>query len=213
MAAPPLPDQVAACNAYSRLGLPEQPHLFLEFHGTPTSTAEQAALVGELATVNGGSGFAWETTVEGRNRLWKARHDAYHAACALRPGATNWASDVCVPISALPAAVAAVRADIDRSGLTAAIVGHVGDGNFHVQFLIDPDAPEEMATAKAVYARMIERAVAAGGTCTGEHGIGLMKQDYLVKEAGAGGVATMRVIKQALDPLNLLNPGKIFQPD
>lgn len=202
--------QVAACNAYSKLCMPPQPHLFLEFHGTVASTAEQAALAGELASANGGLGFEWASSVEDRNRLWKARHNAYHAACALRPGAINWASDVCVPISQLPAAVLAARDDIDRNNLIAPIVGHVGDGNFHVMFLVDPGKPEEMRSAKDVYNRMIQAAIAAGGTCTGEHGIGMTKQAYLVDEAGEGAVATMRDIKRALDPLGLLNPGKIF---
>lgn len=202
--------QVRACNAFSALGLPEQPYLFLEFHGSPASTEEQAQLVAELAEANGGSGFAWATSSEERNRLWRARHNAYHANRAFRPNATIWASDVAVPISELPNAVLSVRADIERNGLSAPIVGHVGDGNFHVSFLIAPDDPDEKRRAEDVYSRMIHAAIAAGGTCTGEHGIGMVKQDYLIEEAGADAVASMRAIKQALDPLNLMNPGKIF---
>jgi len=202
--------QVRACNAYSALELPEQPHLFLEFHGSAAGTEEQAQMLAELAKENGGSDFTWATSTEERNKLWKARHNAYHAARALRPNTMIWASDVAVPISELPNAVLSVRADIESNGLVAPIVGHVGDGNFHVAFLIDPDDPDEKRRAEEVYARMIHAAIAAGGTCTGEHGVGMMKQEYLIEEAGVEAVATMRAIKHALDPLNLMNPGKIF---
>lgn len=202
--------QVRACNAYSALGLPEQPHLFLEFHGSEAGTSEQAQLVAELAQANGGGDFVWAASTEERNRLWRARHHAYHANCALRPNTTLWASDVAVPISELSSAVLSVRADIERNGLVAPIVGHVGDGNFHVSFMISPDDPDEKRRAEDVYSRMIHAAIAAGGTCTGEHGIGMVKQNHLIEEAGEGAVASMRAIKQALDPLNLMNPGKIF---
>ncbi|MET0371942.1 MAG: FAD-linked oxidase C-terminal domain-containing protein [Sphingobium sp.] len=201
--------QVRACNAYSNLNLPEKPHLFLEFHGSEAATAEQAETALAVASGEGGSGFQWATATEDRNRLWKARHNAYFAAVALRP-ADIWSSDVCVPVSHLADAVLAVRADIDRNGLTAPIVGHVGDGNFHVLFAMDPADPTERARAEAVYAGMIERAIAAGGSCTGEHGIGIVKRKHLISEHGAAAVETMRLIKKALDPRGLMNPGKIF---
>ncbi|MEJ7925608.1 FAD-linked oxidase C-terminal domain-containing protein [Sphingobium sp. AN641] len=202
--------QVRACNAWSHLDLPEKPHLFLEFHGSPTATAEQADMAAMLARGNGGSDFQWTSSTEERNRLWKARHNAYFAAVALKPGAGVWTSDVCVPVSHLSDAVLAVRQDIDANGLTAPIVGHVGDGNFHVLFAIDPDDAGERERAEQVYERMIDRAISVGGSCTGEHGIGLMKRHHLVHEHGEGAVATMRAIKQVLDPRNLMNPGKIF---
>lgn len=201
---------VRACNRHSMLGLTERPTLFLEFHGSENGVAEQAARVREITRDNGGSDFQWAVAPEDRARLWKARHQAYFAGLALRPGCAAVAADICVPVSQLPAAVAAARADIDGAGLLAPIVGHVGDGNFHVLFLLDPaDAPER-ARADEVYERMIERALAAGGTCTGEHGIGLGKRAKLVQEHGADAVEVMRRVKQALDPLGVLNPGKIF---
>jgi D-lactate dehydrogenase (cytochrome) len=202
--------QVRACNAYSGLGLPEKPHLFFEFHGSKAATQEQAETALAIATEEGGSGFEWATATEDRNRLWKARHNAYFASVALRPGAEVWSSDVCVPVSRLADAVLAVRADIDRNGLIAPIVGHVGDGNFHVLFAVDPSDPTERQRAEAVYKAMIERAIAAGGSCTGEHGIGMVKREHLLTEHGASAVGTMRAIKQALDPKSLMNPGKIF---
>jgi D-lactate dehydrogenase (cytochrome) len=202
--------QVRACNAYSKLGLPQKPHLFFEFHGSKAATEEQAATAAELATANGGSQFTWADTVEERNRLWKARHNAYFAAVALRPGAQIWTSDVCVPVSHLPGAVLAVREDMDRHGITAPIVGHVGDGNFHVLFAVDPNDPAERAVAEGVYERMIDRAIAVGGSCTGEHGVGLVKRHHLLHEHGSEAVETMRSIKRALDPKGLMNPGKIF---
>jgi D-lactate dehydrogenase (cytochrome) len=202
--------QVRACNAYSKLGLPEKPHLFLEFHGSKAATDEQARTAAELAEANGGSDFTWATTTEDRNRLWKARHNAYHAAVAMRPGAQIWTSDVCVPVSQLPGAVLAVREDMDRNGIVAPIVGHVGDGNFHVLFAVDPADPAERAVAEGVYERMIARAIAVGGSCTGEHGIGLVKRAHLIEEHGVDAVETMRLIKRALDPKGLMNPGKIF---
>ncbi len=202
--------QVRACNAYSKLGLPERPHLFLEFHGTEASVAEQTALAAQIAEGEGGQGFCYASATEDRTRLWKARHQAYFAAKALKPGAVVWSSDVCVPLSELNEAVVAVHAAIQDAGLLAPIVGHVGDGNFHVLFCIDPDDADERVRAEGVYQAMIDRALACGGTCTGEHGIGLNKREYLVQEHGADAVATMRAIKRALDPDNLMNPGKIF---
>ena len=202
--------QVRVSNAYSGLGLPETPHLFFEFHGSPAGVAEQAETVKALAADNGGSEFQWTERPEDRARLWKARHNAYHAAKAWRAGAAIWLSDVCVPIAALADTVLSVRADIDAHDLVAPIVGHVGDGNFHVMFLLDPDKPAERKAAEAVYARMIYRAISAGGTCTGEHGVGLMKREHLIEETGADAVATMRALKRALDPKGLMNPGKVF---
>jgi D-lactate dehydrogenase (cytochrome) len=202
--------QVRACNAYSKLGLPEKPHLFFEFHGSKAATDEQSRTAQEIAEANGGSHFSWAETTEDRSRLWKARHNAYHAAVAMRPGAQIWTSDVCVPVSHLPGAVLAVREDLDRNGLTGPIVGHVGDGNFHVLFAVDDKDPTERVRAEAVYERMIHRAIEVGGSCTGEHGIGLVKRAHLVEEHGSEAVETMRAIKQALDPKGLMNPGKIF---
>lgn len=202
--------QVRACNAYSGLGLPEKPHLFFEFHGSEAAVREQTALAQEIAEANGGASFTWALEPEARSRLWKARHGAYFAAVALRPGAEVWTSDVCVPISELSGAVLAVRADIEAAGLVAPIVGHVGDGNFHVLFAIDPDDPAERARAEGVYERMIDRAIACGGTCTGEHGVGMVKKSHLLAEHGAGPIAIMRALKAAMDPLGVMNPGKIF---
>ncbi len=202
--------QVKACNAWSQLGLPEQPHLFFEFHGSAAGVKEQAELAAGIAADNGGQDFQWATAPEDRSRLWKARHQAYFASKALKPGAVVWSSDICVPLSELENAVTTVHADIARAGLLAPIVGHVGDGNFHVLFCLDPNDLAERGRAEAVYGAMIERALACGGTCTGEHGIGLNKRSYLVQEHGEGAVATMRAVKRALDPLNLMNPQKIF---
>ena len=183
--------------------------MFFEFHGSTAGVQEQAEQVGEIATEFGGGDFRWATRQEERNKLWQARHDAYYAALALRPGARGWATDACVPISKLAECLLETRADIDASGLIAPIVGHVGDGNFHLVFLIDPDDAEEMARAKEVNDRMIMRTLALGGTCTGEHGIGYGKLGFLQAEHGEA-VAVMRAVKQALDPHNLMNPGKIF---
>jgi D-lactate dehydrogenase (cytochrome) len=202
--------QIRACNAYSRLGLPEKTHLFFEFHGSPAATAEHAAAAQAVAAENGGATFQWATTTEARSQLWKARHHAFYAARALRPDAQVWTTDICVPVSHLADAVVAARNDIDANGLTAPIVGHVGDGNFHVLFVLDPADANARIRAEQVYARMIEHALACGGTCTGEHGIGMVKRGSLLKEHGAEGVAVMRAIKHALDPLGLMNPGKIF---
>lgn len=202
--------QVGACNAYSKLDLPVKPHLFLEFHGSAAGTQEQARLAADISGGHGGGDFLWATSTEERNRLWKARHGAYFAALALRPGADIWSSDVCVPVAGLADALLAARADIDSNGLLAPIVGHVGDGNFHVLFNIDPAQPDERARAEAVNARMVDRAIAAGGTCTGEHGIGAVKRKHMVTEHGAAAVDTMRLIRAALDPRDLMNPGKIL---
>jgi D-lactate dehydrogenase (cytochrome) len=201
--------QIRACNAYSHLSLPEAPTLFLEFHGTRTGAREQVEAFAEIARGEGGGELEWAERPEDRTKLWQARHDAYWAARALKPGAEVLSTDVCVPISALAACVSATRQDIDTLGLLAPIVGHVGDGNFHVLPLIDPADPAERRKVQAFLDRLIERTLGFGGTCTGEHGVGQGKISYLAAEHGAG-VEVMIAIKKALDPLNILNPGKIF---
>ncbi|OCW55689.1 FAD-binding oxidoreductase [Hoeflea olei] len=204
--------QMKACNAYSNLGNPEVPALFLEFHGTEAGVAEQAALFGEIAAECGGGEFRWTTNPEQRTELWKARHNAYWASFTLRPGAKGISTDVCVPISRLAECVSATQEDIAATGLVAPIVGHAGDGNFHVLVLLDADNPAEVAAAESFVGRLNERALAMDGTCTGEHGIGQGKRPYLEKEMG-GAIQVMREIKRALDPLNIMNPGKIFSFD
>ena len=201
--------QIRACNAYSHLALPEMPTLFLEFHGTAASAREQVEAFAEIARAEGGGEFDWAERQEDRTRLWQARHDAYWAARALKPGAEVLSTDVCVPISSLAACVGETRQDIDRLGLLAPIVGHVGDGNFHVLPLIDPSDPEERGKVQDFLDRLIDRALGFGGTCTGEHGVGQGKIRYLAQEHGPG-IEVMVAIKKALDPLNILNPGKIF---
>lgn len=201
--------QVKACNAYSKLSLPEQPILFVEFHGTEASVAEQSERFGEIAAECGGGTFEWATKPEDRTRLWEARHNAYWAATTLRPGAKGISTDVCVPISRLAECVAETKADIEASGLIAPIVGHVGDGNFHCLPLIDMSSEAEIADAKAFITRLVERALAMEGTCTGEHGVGQGKMKYLESELGRPALDAMRLIKQAFDPLNIMNPGKI----
>jgi D-lactate dehydrogenase (cytochrome) len=198
--------QIRACNAYSHLALPEAPTLFVEFHGTPAGAREQVEAFAKIARAEGGGELEWAERQEDRTRLWQARHDAYWAARALKPGAELLTTDVCVPISALAACVVETRKDIDRLGLLAPIVGHVGDGNFHVMPLIDP---EERGKAREFVDRLIERALRFEGTCSGEHGVGQGKISYLATEHGLG-IGVMAAIKKALDPLNILNPGKIF---
>jgi D-lactate dehydrogenase (cytochrome) len=202
--------QMDAINRYSKLDYPVQPTLFLEFHGSAASAAEQAETVQAIAGENGGSDFRWTSQTEERNRLWQARHDAAYACLALRPGAKAWATDVCVPISRLAECILETKTDIEGSPLIAPLVGHVGDGNFHLVFLIDPDKPDEIAEAERLNERLVLRALAMGGTCTGEHGIGSGKMDFLVAEHGDA-VAVMRQIKQALDPDNIMNPGKMLR--
>jgi len=202
--------QVRACNLYSKLTLPETPMLFVEFHGTEAGVAEQSQRFGEIARELGGGPFDWATRAEDRSRLWQARHDAYWAARALRPGSQAIASDVCVPISKLAACVSESQRDVAESGLLAPIVGHVGDGNFHLSLIVDLNDEDEVKRAKALLERVVERALAMDGTCTGEHGIGQGKMKYLLAEHGAPAVEAMRAIKRALDPLDIMNPGKIF---
>ena len=201
--------QVKACNAYSKLTLPEQPMLFLEFHGSKTSVAEQSEQFGEIAREQGGGPFDWATRPEDRTRLWQARHDAYWAARGLRPGAQAVATDVCVPISRLADCLTATQADIAASGLVAPILGHVGDGNFHLSLLVDMDDADEVGRADGLCQRLVERALAMEGTCTGEHGVGQGKMKYLAGEHGEQALAVMRALKQALDPQSIMNPGKI----
>ncbi len=201
---------IQAVNRYSRLVLPEAPTLFLEFHGTSSAVQEQATVVAELAGANGGKGFEWAAQPEHRSRLWKARHDAAWASRALRPGARPIPTDVCVPISRLAECIRETHADIASTGLTAPLGGHVGDGNFHVMLLVDAGNEGEARAAEQLHARMVRRALSMNGTCTGEHGIGTGKQQFLLEEAGAEGIALMHRLKAALDPCGILNPGTII---
>ena len=202
--------QMEAINRYSGLDYPVLPTLFFEFHGTEAGAREQAERAGELAQEFGGGDFRWAAQQEDRNRLWQARHDAYHACKAMRPGSEAWATDVCVPISRLADCIVETRRDIDESNLIAPIVGHVGDGNFHLVYLVDPEDRDELKRAEAHNERMVMRALAMGGTCTGEHGIGYGKIDFLQAEQGEA-VSLMRSVKTALDPDNIMNPGKILR--
>ncbi len=201
---------VRAVNRHDRLSLPESPMLLMEFHGSEAGVQEQAQTVQELARDMGGTDFEWATTPEDRTRLWTARHHAYLSALQMRPGCRCVTTDTCVPISRLVESIQASVAEVEDSGLPYFIVGHVGDGNFHMGYLIDPDQPQERAVAERLSAQMVARALALEGTCTGEHGIGLHKQSFLLDEAGAGAVAQMQALKRALDPHNIMNPGKIF---
>jgi D-lactate dehydrogenase (cytochrome) len=201
---------VKGVNNFAKLNLPEKPHLFFEFHGSEQGVAEQAEMVGAIAKEEGGEDFAWATKTEDRSKLWQARHDAYYAALSLRPGCKGLTTDVCVPISRLADAIGETRTDIASSTLTAAIVGHVGDGNFHTIFLIEPGNDAELAEAKRLSNRMVERALEMGGTCTGEHGIGFGKMKYLEREFGPA-ADLMRTIKRAIDPKNIMNPGKVIR--
>ena len=202
--------QMDAVNKYSKFDYPVLPTLLFEFHGTERGVQEQAETVGGIAAEYGGGDFRWATLAEERNKLWQARHDSYYAALALRPGAKGWATDVCVPISRLAECILETKRDIEESKLLAPIVGHVGDGNFHLCFIIDPDDADEMARTQALNERMVMRALAMGGTCTGEHGIGTGKMQFLLAEHGEA-VSVMRALKLALDPDNLMNPGKILR--
>ncbi len=201
--------QVKATNLYSKLTLPEVPMLFVEFHGSPAGVAEQAERFGEIARDLGGGPFEWATRPEDRSRLWQARHDAYWAGRALRPGAQALATDVCVPISRLAECVTATQRDVAELDLVAPILGHVGDGNFHLSLLVDMADEAEVKRVKALCERLVERALAMDGTCTGEHGIGQGKMKYLAGELGGPALAAMAAIKRALDPDDIMNPGKI----
>lgn len=202
--------QMAATNAQSQLSYPASPTIFFEFHGSPAAVDEHAREAGEIAADLGAADFIWSTDQEKRSKLWEARHMSYYAALALRPGSKGFATDVCVPVSELAASIRAVRADIDHSGLTATILGHVGDGNYHVVFLIDPDDPEELARAKSVNERMLRDAIEREGTCTGEHGVGYGKVGFLELEHGPSAIDVMRAVKDALDPDGIMNPGKVL---
>ncbi len=204
--------QVRACNAYSKLGLPETPVLFLEFHGTEAGVAEQSQRFGDIAQEFGGGPFDWATKAEDRSRLWQARHDAYWAARGMRPGCHPLATDVCVPISRLAECVTETQRDVAESNLFAPIVGHVGDGNFHLSMMVNLEDEEEVSRTHAFLERLTQRALAMDGTCTGEHGIGQGKMKYLLAEHGEPALDAMRAIKRALDPLDIMNPGKIVAP-
>lgn len=201
--------QMRASNSYSKLSLAEVPTLFLEFHGTRQATIEQVEIFKELAAAEGGGPFEWAERPEDRTRLWQARHDAYFANLGLRPGATGVATDVCVPLSRLAECVTETHADINETGLIAPVVGHVGDGNFHVMPLVDMDDADEIGRVEKFNERLVQRALAMGGTCTGEHGVGSGKMKFMEMEHGPG-IAVMAAIKMALDPCNIFNPGKII---
>ena len=201
---------VRMVNAHSKIHLPVQPMLLMEFHGSPASVKEQAETVQDIAAEFGGQAFEWATTPEDRTRLWTARHNAYFAAIQSRPGCRAISTDTCVPISRLADCLLDSIAEVEASGIPYFLVGHVGDGNFHFGYLIDPDSAQERATAETLNNQLVARALALDGTCTGEHGIGLHKMDFLISETGIGAVSMMRAIKQALDPKNIMNPGKIF---
>jgi D-lactate dehydrogenase (cytochrome) len=200
---------VKAVNSYSKLSLPETPLLLLEFHGSDAGVAEQAETFGALAADFGGNGYAATTSAEERTKLWQARHDAYWAMLALRPGCKAVATDVCVPISRLAEAVVATNEKAAELGLVAPVVGHAGDGNFHASVLVDMDDAQEVARAERFVSGRNDRAITLGGTCTGEHGIGQGKRPYLLKELG-NAVPVMAAIKRALDPDDIMNPGKIM---
>ena len=201
--------QVKATNLYSKLTLPEVPMLFVEFHGSPAGVAEQSERFGEIADDLGGGPFEWTTKPEDRTRLWQARHDAYWAGRGLRPGVQVIATDVCVPLSRLAECVTETQREIAAHGLVAPIMGHVGDGNFHLTLLVDMADAAEVKAAKILCERLVERALAMDGTCTGEHGVGQGKMKYLAGELGEPALAAMAAIKRALDPDGIMNPGKI----
>ena len=201
---------VRAVNRHDKLTLTEAPMLLMEFHGSTASVQEQAATVQEIAHEHGGEHFQWATTPEERTKLWTARHRAYFAGLQLKPGCRTVTTDTCVPISRLAESVTLASEAAEAAGLMHYIVGHVGDGNFHLAYLVDPNIPAERETAERLNRELVLRALAMDGTCSGEHGIGLHKMDFLVTEAGAGAIDLMRTIKRAIDPKNIMNPGKIF---
>ena len=202
---------IRAVNAYSKTTFAERPTLFFEFHGSPAGVEEQARAVEEIAADNGGAGFDWASGQDALTRLWQARHNVHYAVQAMRPGARVWSTDVCVPISQLTELVRITHEDVQTASFFVATVGHVGDGNFHLGLCIDPGNPAELAEAEAINTRLVERAIALDGTATGEHGVGTGKRKFMAREHG-GAVAVMRAIKGALDPLGILNPGKVL-PD
>ena len=202
--------QMDAINRHSRTSYPVKPTLFFEFHGdSDQQVAGQAEAVQAIAAENGGHQFEWATRLEDRERLWQARHNAHYAGLALRHGCRSWATDVCVPISQLAECVVETKRDHEHASFPTCLVGHAGDGNFHVMYLLDPNSDEELNEARRLNDRMVARALAMGGTCTGEHGVGYGKMKYLEAEHGAG-LDVMRSIKRALDPDNRMNPGKVI---
>jgi len=201
---------VKAVNQFSGLTLIEQPTLFLEFHGSNASVKDNVEQVGEIMSEFGGSDFKWAVNQAERNALWTARHNAYYASLAYRPGCRALTTDVCVPISRLADCIAETKRDLAESALVAPMVGHVGDGNFHMLFLIDPNSAEDHEEAERLNERLMHRALAMGGTITGEHGIGLGKQKFMSAQHGTAALALMRAIKQVIDPENIMNPGKML---
>jgi len=202
--------QLRVVNAYSKTNYPLAPTLFFEFHGiSETAVEDQIRAVEEITRENGGRGFKWASSLEDRNTLWQARHNAYYAAVASRPGARAWTTDVCVPISHLAECILETQADLQQSNVEAPLVGHAGDGNFHLIIMLDPDDPNELAKVTAISERLVERALKFGGTCSGEHGVGFGKLKYLAAEHGDA-LGVMRAIKHAIDPSNLMNPGKLI---
>jgi D-lactate dehydrogenase (cytochrome) len=202
---------VKAINAHDKLALPEKPLLLFEFHGSDNGVREQAETVQEIAAEHNASGFEWATRPEDRSRLWAARHNAYFAMLQMRPGARAISTDCCVPISRLAECILDTQADCEKNDIIHAIVGHVGDGNFHVVMMVDPQDAADVAKAEGVNARMVGRAISMDGTCTGEHGVGMHKMDFLVQEHGEEAIETMRRLKHAFDPKNIMNPGKIIR--
>ena len=202
---------VRMVNVHSRLTLREQPMLLMEFHGSAADVADQARSVQEVAAEHDGEAFAWASTPEERTRLWTARHNAYFAAIHTHPGRRVISTDTCVPISRLADCLLASTAEAEATGLPHYVLGHVGDGNFHFGYLIDPDSASDWQVAERLNHALVQRALAMGGTCSGEHGIGLHKMGFLREEAGEGAIAMMRAIKHALDPDGIMNPGKIFE--
>ena len=201
---------VRAVNRHDKLTLTEAPMLLMEFHGSDAGVKEQAATVQEIASESGGADFQWATTPEERTKLWTARHHAYFAGLQLKPGCRTVTTDTCVPISRLAECVTQASEEAEAAGMLHYIVGHVGDGNFHIAYLVDPNIPGERETAERLNEALVTRVLAMDGTCSGEHGIGLHKMDFLVSEAGSGAIDMMRTVKRALDPKNIMNPGKIF---
>jgi D-lactate dehydrogenase (cytochrome) len=207
-----LDEQGVKCiNAHDKLNLPEKPLLLFEFHGSEHGVQEQAQLVQEIAAEHNASGFEWATRPEDRSRLWQARHNAYFAMLQMRPGGRAISTDCCVPISRLAECILDTKADCEQHGMIHSIIGHVGDGNFHVVLMVDPHDPADVARAEAVNERMVARAIAMDGTCTGEHGVGMHKIDFLVQEHGENAIDMMRTLKHAFDPKNIMNPGKILR--
>jgi len=202
--------QLRVVNQYSKTSFPEAPTLFFEFHGPSQAVVEEhARLVKDVTDEHGGSAFRWTSSLEERAKLWEARHNALYATIASRPGCKAWTSDVCVPIAHLAECIVETQADLAASSLVAPLVGHAGDGNFHLIFMLDPNDPDERARVAAANHRLVERALKFGGTCSGEHGVGTGKLKYLEQEHGAEALAVMRQVKAALDPKNLMNPGKL----